>query len=858
MARAKELLNPHSVTHLQRVVGNRATARLVESARAAQRVAEPAKETVPETASRDTSSLAPAPRSPKVDIELDLDEDGETEDHTLQVAEDGTVIILSDPEPLTDYVLKYPELGIAELLLLTAKVQALWKGTMSLTKGGEIATCLSRIGEILENVKNALPESKVQAQTRVIRAAVPGKPSVSETVTDSLVAHLSIGPGRQVGYSPNPSSTPYMDELHNFAGYKRGHMLNHKVHGAGESENLVPISTATNKEMERTVEQKLKELVLSKRQVVRFEVEVSGWGNYRGAAGAEVETKLPTQFDFKLTQLRPTDKTADRGKWATWDQEKKEYPFTLQHKVPNDVTGKFAKDAQPNGKLPIGIIDRNESDYFRPQVGRADGRTDVWEVSGDLSIRRFAKGPPISTSRYDHALLAPDPTHIVEVSDQEVRVYDDANRRRHYPTAVTYQQHDQHDRRDDIDRLSRDHADLAKELEVRTRAVNEARSEAARLKPFVLPTETDWVAGAVQALTPPPPLVKMVSTDPDKVAGSLRTLEVKYRAWTAQGTQVADAVTNKADYATIEAAMQSWDKLEADFKAELSAAQITNRRVAQEVKSDTERHQGALEELHKALRSARNAEENQAQQKQQAADRERQQRERAERNRVALSDQFWADFKIDISPPPASMDVEKKMGAGRDRDREKDRERDRDRDRERDRDRDRERNRDRDRDRRRRPDVTTSDEPESMIVEEGAEPRTAKKRTRQEQTSGRQDVEKDKRQRGFADAGLTQDLWGYLSYHYKLSKEPDRIVALIASSDQSLTDVITQLCKGQHAKTLVKLIDDIRHVATADLLHSYVEYMVGQWRSANPGPVDNVVESIIKTSRLNPDSFTFE
>jgi hypothetical protein len=117
-------------------------------------------------------------------------------------------------------------------------------------------------------------------------------------------------------------------------------------------------------------------------------------------------------------------------------------------------------------------------------------------------------------------------------------------------------------------------------------------------------------------------------------------------------------------------------------------------------------------------------------------------------------------------------------------------------------------------------------------------------------------MEEEKRQRGFGDARLSMALWSRLSHDYGLPREPDRIVTLITSGDQGLFEALTNLCIEKHHKSLVKLVDNIRHVAPPDSLHGYVEYVVREWRSANPDTEDAVTD-FIKMSRLKPESFTF-
>lgn len=337
-------MKPQDLLRWQQTVGNRTVQRLLNN--------QPDKNPV-------TTEPVPEPGLPKEElkeeVELDLDEDGEVESHTLLVdPETGQLMLHSDPQTLEGFLKKYgPRLkSTGDTKLLTEIKQAAAivhtgrygtkyiKGGKSKTKAPtksqrtKVKIALNFIAQKLQALsitKNRPPSHKVQYTEKTIN---------SETFCEKIVMEpLSIMP-RDDGIE---GSTPHEEtalwrSLTNFAGYKRGHMLNNHLHGPGTNDNLVPISTAFNAVMREGVEKVTKKAVNSQNHVVRFEAEARDWGQYPGAFGFPEEKQLPNKFYFKVTRMKKkrgaggsqVNDWEDAGRRALFDQE-------LPHDIPTDV-----------------------------------------------------------------------------------------------------------------------------------------------------------------------------------------------------------------------------------------------------------------------------------------------------------------------------------------------------------------------------------------------------------------------------------------------------------------------------------------------------------------------------------------
>ncbi|SFN49311.1 hypothetical protein SAMN05428949_3024 [Chitinophaga sp. YR627] len=260
-------------------------------------------------------------------LEIDMDEDGVLEPHTLFIdPEDGELWLHSDAQTLSVFLQrkrnKHKKNLSSQVIKLLANIEAASKiihtgkygtrGSNNKKKAPttqerqaaqfqlrQVAVLLQQLN-ILTNVimkKQRPPSHQEQLVTRTI-----GSDVFCEKV---VMAPLSIlRRDDNIEGSQPVEETVLWNSVKKFAGYKRGHMLNEHLHGPGTNNNLVPISTAFNSTMKTGVERATKDAVNGNNKVVRFEAEALNWGSYPGAFGYPDEKKLPAKFRFKVTQMQ--------------------------------------------------------------------------------------------------------------------------------------------------------------------------------------------------------------------------------------------------------------------------------------------------------------------------------------------------------------------------------------------------------------------------------------------------------------------------------------------------------------------------------------------------------------------------
>ncbi len=341
-------LRPRDVLHLQRTLGNRAVQRLLDNQ--AEGTAKPTAEPSSEEGTQ-TEALA------EVQVELDLDGDEETELHTLSLdPETGQLMIHSDPETLEDFLKKYQlklksshdQKILSEIKGIADIVHTGRYGTKYINTNGYTKTKAPTVGQ-RSYVKPQLTliAQKLQTLTNTKYRPPSHKEThdlekvAGETFCKKIVMQpLSLLPrDDSVEGGPPAEETKLWRSLTNFAGYKRGHMLNEHLHGPGTNDNLVPISTAFNATMREGVEKEAKKAVNSQNKVVRLEVEAQDWGLFPGAFGFPEEKKLPNKFHFKLQQMRKKVSGGNGSQIADWE-----------------VTGPVLHDTTPNHDIPTDVI----------------------------------------------------------------------------------------------------------------------------------------------------------------------------------------------------------------------------------------------------------------------------------------------------------------------------------------------------------------------------------------------------------------------------------------------------------------------------------------------------------------------
>lgn len=345
-------LRPRDVLHLQRTIGNRAVQRVLDGE--AEGTPKPSPESSPKFSSEEATQ---ADESAEEQVELDLDGDEETELHTLSLdPETGQLMIHSDPETLEDFLKKY------QLKLKTPQDQKILseiKGIADIVHTGRYGTkYIDSKGYTKTKAPTVGQRSYVKPQLKLIAQKLQTltntkyrPPSHKEThnlknvdgelFCEKIVMQPLSLLTRDDGVEGSPPSqeTKLWRSLTNFAGYKRGHMLNEHLHGPGTNDNLVPISTAFNATMREGVEKEAKKAVNSQNKVVRLEVEAQDWGLFPGAFGFPEEKKLPNKFHFKLQQMRKKVGMGNGSQIADWE-----------------VTGPVLHDSTPNHDIPTDVV----------------------------------------------------------------------------------------------------------------------------------------------------------------------------------------------------------------------------------------------------------------------------------------------------------------------------------------------------------------------------------------------------------------------------------------------------------------------------------------------------------------------
>ncbi len=279
-----------------------------------------------------------------VDLELDMNNDGDAEPHKLLVEKNtGEIILHSDPQTLKNF-LKYrknqtfQDLGIVAQIKTEAAIVHTGrygdKGKAPTVAQKNLVTkALNKIAALLQQLSTPEYRPPSHMDTKEVETINGEKFAKKLKVTP-----LSLLP-RDDGIT---GSIPYQEtklwrSLTNFAGYKRGHMLNAHLHGPGSNDNLVPISTAFNSVMRDGVEKKMKQAVNAENKVISYEAEAKDWGSFPGAFGFLEEKKLPNTFFFKVTEMQKLTGTKgdDRAHWVNTSNVL--YNQTLTHNIPTDT-----------------------------------------------------------------------------------------------------------------------------------------------------------------------------------------------------------------------------------------------------------------------------------------------------------------------------------------------------------------------------------------------------------------------------------------------------------------------------------------------------------------------------------------
>jgi hypothetical protein len=104
--------------------------------------------------------------------------------------------------------------------------------------------------------------------------------------------------------------------------------LNHHLYGAGNNENLVPITGSLNTTMSANVEEPLKEAVFGKSQILRYRVKVNFDGHPDPARRIPEELYLPSSITLEADEIE--------AEGSGWKTKRSIYNNTLNNTLPSD------------------------------------------------------------------------------------------------------------------------------------------------------------------------------------------------------------------------------------------------------------------------------------------------------------------------------------------------------------------------------------------------------------------------------------------------------------------------------------------------------------------------------------------
>ena len=231
----------------------------------------------------------------------------------------GQMSVQKTPLTLQEYLFAFKpttdrERGIhGEIANLAAQIDKVKKdsgGSFGAADGELIHVLFNEIILLLNELggKNITPPATVvDWTTKTILGDAHGKRMIADP--------LSTDPGGNAGSKPVGTDTTLWSRVKGKqrggdTAYIKGHLLNHHLHGPGIWKNMVPIARTTNSDMERGPEDKVKQAVLSKNKVVRYEVNMV-FGAHRKTPQSNAEAELPSKIEMESEELKYS-----RGKWV--------------------------------------------------------------------------------------------------------------------------------------------------------------------------------------------------------------------------------------------------------------------------------------------------------------------------------------------------------------------------------------------------------------------------------------------------------------------------------------------------------------------------------------------------------------
>ena len=266
--------------------------------------------------------------------------------------------------------------------------------SFSIKKGKAVKVDLTTIAEALQKVPEidkkgffiadslqVRPPSEdvVFKETTLTLSSGNGKSKDGVSMTANRLSR--IGPSNTVGSQPNSAG---YSELYNYLiangrNVVAAHLLNHQLFGKGNNtENLTPIPSAKNSEMERVMEKPVKKAVLEENKVIYYKVEV----NYKPKS---VKDEDSTGSSIPEDKLIANSITATAHEWLPEDE------------ISADQKGKSEYWTKKGPKIPTESITIEASDIKTKGTASATDLMDI--LLGKIDTLLFKKNQKLNGVR---------------------------------------------------------------------------------------------------------------------------------------------------------------------------------------------------------------------------------------------------------------------------------------------------------------------------------------------------------------------------------------------------------------------------------------------------------------------------
>lgn len=202
--------------------------------------------------------------------------------------------------------------------------------SMSKKRGEDIAKAMIKLADYMEKLGAGDERPPSQLKTPQTRSWGGDK--------DGKIVHarpLSIHPGALKGSIPRESSALWNEVNRRKDTYKRGHLLNHHLHGAGIKELMTPVTTSLNGQMETAYESDAKHALLGENQVLNYYVEAKYEGTHSPKRKhIKAENDLCTSIEYKIDTMKLKSGATSGKDPDGWVIDKNVVSGSLPHELP--------------------------------------------------------------------------------------------------------------------------------------------------------------------------------------------------------------------------------------------------------------------------------------------------------------------------------------------------------------------------------------------------------------------------------------------------------------------------------------------------------------------------------------------